>query len=109
MLRQQVFNVTVVDKLVISSRIAPVVINGEVEVLLVAAVVAKVVVKVFLEAAEVKEKAAGDTRMPVEAEVKKEEKEKLIIITLAHVLVIIYVIRQVILLQIVSTRKNLRG
>ena len=116
MLRQQVFNVTVVDKLVISSRIAPVVINGEVEVLLVAAVVAKVVVKVFLEAAEVKEKAAevkekaaGDTRTPVEAEVKKEEKEKLIIITLAHVLVIIYVIRQVILLQIVSTRKNLRG
>ena len=70
--------------------------------------VAKVVVKVFLEAADVKEKAAGDTRTPVEAEVKKEEKEKLITITLTHVHVI-FVIRQVILLQIVSTRKNLRG
>ena len=108
MLRQQVFIVTSVVKLVISNQIAPVVINREIKDLLVAAVVAKVVVKVFLEAAEVKEKAAGDTRTPVEAEVKKEEKEKLIIIILTHVLVI-FVIRQVISLQIIITRKNLRG
>ena len=97
MMRQQVFIVTSVAKLVISNRIAPVVINRETKDLLVAAVVAKVVVKVFLEAAEVKEKAAGDTRTPVEAEVKKEEKEKVLIIILTHVLVI-SVIRQVILL-----------
>ena len=97
MLRQQVFIATSVVKLGISSRIAPVVINREIKDLLVAAVVAKAVVKVFLEAAEVKVKAAGDNRMPVEAEDKKEAKEKVLIITLTHVLVI-YVIRQVILL-----------
>ena len=85
------------DKQVTSSRMAPIDIKGELKVLLVAAVVAKVVVKIFLEAAEVKEKAAGDTRTPVEAKVKKEEKEKVLIIILTHVLVI-SVIRQVILL-----------
>ena len=97
MQRQQVFTVTVVEKLVISNQIALVVFKGERKDMLVAAVVARVVVKVFLEAAEVKEKAAGDTRTPVEAEVKKEEKEKVLIIILTHVLVI-FVIRQVILL-----------
>jgi hypothetical protein len=105
---QQVFIVTVVVKLVISNLIAPINNRRDRKVMVVAAVVAKVVIRVFLEAAEVKEKAAGENKMAVEAVDKKVVKAKPLQIMLTHVLVI-SVIRQATSPLTVNTHKSLRG